>query len=109
MHFPSLHGEQHDYSQYVSEASDLWSSNSTSKNYCQENNHGYVEKLTDKQSIVQTRKREERERGVENLMPNNRTKENCDIITHILNFAVIKSWLFEHYMFWYRKLLIVTR
>lgn len=50
-----------------------------------------MEKLTDKQSIVQTRKREERERGVENLMPNNRTKENCDIITHILNFAVIKS------------------
>lgn len=98
MHFPNLHGEQHDYIQYVSKASDLWSSNSTSKNYCQENNHGYVEKLTDKQCIVQTRKREERERGVENLLSHNRTSENCDTTTYILNIAMIKSWLFECYV-----------
>lgn len=39
MHFPSL------YVGNVSKAFDLWPSNSTSKNYYQENNHGYVEKL----------------------------------------------------------------
>ena len=85
MHFPNLHGEQHDYIQYVSKASDLWSSNSTSKNYCQENNHGYVEKLTDKQCIVQTRKRDEREECL---------KQVCQDVYNEWNLSENKSTIF---------------
>ena len=57
----------------------FWPSNLTSKNYYQENNHGYLDKFRDNLSIVWERERGKKEE--KKLTSNNKQKENCETIT----------------------------